>query len=336
MSVWGGLVLILVMAGYAVADEPALVRHVEQGERLLGRGQLDEAIDEYEKALAAGAGSAMFLNRLGTLYLRAARYELAADTFKRSLQERADQLPIYSKLGEVYLAGGELDSAIHYVRAARMIAPQASSIHSSLAFLLLQRGGADLPVARAHLDTALQLAPDNAEANRYLGYYYTQIDSLDQAIAAYVRVTELQPDSFEAYNNLGFLHAAEEDFSRALEYYAMARARVTEPHLAYAINDRMAAARAILEGQLRARFVLVGTRAEALVLHQRLSSGENFGRLAREYSTAPNADAGGDTDFFAPGELLPAFEQAVLQLKVGEISEVLELTMGYFVIQRLN
>ena len=67
------------------ADEPVVVQHVDEGERLLAAGQLEAAIQAYEKALAAGAGSALFLNRLGSLYLRAERYDEAASTFRRSM-----------------------------------------------------------------------------------------------------------------------------------------------------------------------------------------------------------------------------------------------------------
>jgi Flp pilus assembly protein TadD len=332
-------VLLMHLAVVSVwADEPVVVQFVDQGEQLLAEGQLGPAIEAYEKAMTAGAGSALFLNRLGSMYLRAERFGRAAATFRLSIAEKPGQLPVYSKIGEAFLAAGELDSAIHYVQEARLIAPEASSVHSSLAFLLLQReaGEDDLRHARAHLDTALQLDATNAEAYRYLGFFYTQADSLELAENAYVRITELVPDHFEAYNNLGFLHLMMEDPEGALRYYEQAKERVAEPYLVYAINERMEAARAVIQGKMRARFILVRTREEAAALLARINNGEDMGQLAKEHSLAPNADSGGDTDYFGAGELLPEFEQAVLGMDVGALGDVVELEMGFLIIQRLN
>ena len=58
--------------------------------------------------------------------------------------------------------------------------------------------------------------------------------------------------------------------------------------------------------------------------------------LAQQFSLAPNAQDGGDLGFFGPGELLPVFEEAVVQLAIGGLSEVLSIPMGYVIIQRLN
>jgi parvulin-like peptidyl-prolyl isomerase len=40
--------------------------------------------------------------------------------------------------------------------------------------------------------------------------------------------------------------------------------------------------------------------------------------------------------FFGPGELLPAFEQAVAHLSIGEVSPVVQVPTGFMVIQRLE
>ena len=87
---------------------------------------------------------------------------------------------------------------------------------------------------------------------------------------------------------------------------------------------------------MRARYILVDSRSKADELYRRIQAGEDFEPLARQFSLAPNAEDGGDVDFFGPGELLPAFEEAVLQLQVGQVGEVVETPMGYLVIQRLN
>lgn len=325
---------LVLIGGGGFAEEPDIVRYVQQGEAFAAQGQLEPAIAEYEKALAAGAGSAAFLNRLGVFYLQAQNLAQAHRTFHLSLREKPAQLPVLSRLGEVFLASGQLDSAIYYVEQARLLAPQASPVHSSLGFLYMQ--GGDLKRARAQLDTALHFDPENPEAHRYLGFYFTQMDSLEAAIEQYMEIVRLVPDHFEAYNNIAFLLAQQGSYARALEYYEQARERAVEPALIYSINARIEAVRAMMEGKMRARFILVNAQAEAQDLSQRIQSGEDFAELARQYSQAPNAQDGGDVDFFGPGELLPEFEEAVLQLEVGEVSGAVQIPVGFLIIQRLN
>ena len=83
---------------------------MQQGDQFAAQGKLEPAIEEYEKAMAAGAGSAAFLNRLGEMYLFAQKPDRALAVFQRSLREKPGQLPVYSKLGEIFVAAGRLDS----------------------------------------------------------------------------------------------------------------------------------------------------------------------------------------------------------------------------------
>jgi len=331
---WFCCTAALTLSGWLGAQEPETVQHVQKGEFFAAQGRLDLAIEEYEKAMAAGAGSATFLNRLGDFYLQAQGFDQAVEVLHRSLRERPGQLPVYSKLGEAFLGAGRLDSAIYYVEQARRLVPEASPVHSSLGFLYLQLG--EINRAKAHLDTALLLDPQNPEAHRFLGFYYAQADSLDRAIEHYLTITELLPKDVEAHNNIAFLYAQQRKYSQALEYYKKAKERAVEPYMVHTITTNLEAVRAIMEGKMRARYILVKTQTEARDLLQRLREGEDFGRLAQQFSQAPNARDGGDAGFFGPGELLEEFEEAVLQLEVGEISEVVGVPMGFMVIQRLN
>lgn len=92
-------------------------------------------------------------------------------------------------------------------------------------------------------------------------------------------------------------------------------------------------------GSERAASSIVRTRDQALSLakevHRRAKSGEDFARLAVEYSDEPNAAArGGSLGRFSRGQMVGAFEEAAFKLKVGEISEIIETPFGFHVIQR--
>jgi parvulin-like peptidyl-prolyl isomerase len=74
-------------------------------------------------------------------------------------------------------------------------------------------------------------------------------------------------------------------------------------------------------------------RKKAVAAHQRAVAGEDFAGLAVELSEGPNALKGGDLGFTTRGQMVPSFDDAVWVLKPGEISGVVESTLGYHVIK---
>ena len=311
-----------------------IVEAVLRGDSLWAQGQPKQAIAEYEKARELGAGSAMFLNRLAGLYMQTGSYSQAAESLQQSLTEDPRQLPVYLALGEAFLAIGQLDSSIFYVEQASILAPDSTKVHSSLAYLYIQDG--QIERARERIDRALLLDDKNLEAYRLYGLYYAQQDSVNRAIEYYQKLAELSPDNVEAYNNIAFLLAGAGRYPEALEYYELAKDQAQNPNLAQAITAKIEEVQAMLAGEMRARYILVETEASALEVLEKIARGADFSQLAQQLSIAPNASQGGDLGFFGPGELMPEIEEIVVQLKVGELSQVVKLPVGYIVVQRLN
>ena len=334
LSVVPSVLAVVVASWVSPARAQDIIELVQRGDVLLAQGMPKQALSQYEKALELGAGSAIFLNRLAGLYMQTGAYDQAAASLHKSLGEDPKQLPVYSALGEAFLAMGKIDSAIFYVEQARILAPSSSTIYSSLGFLYMQKG--QIERVREQLDRALELDRKNPEAHRLYGFYYSQQDSVDRAIAAYQRMGELLPDEVEPFNNMAFLHVSAQRYSEALKYYKMAKERVQDPYLAQAIQGNIEAVRAIVAGKMRARYILVKTEASAVGVIDQLAKGSDFAQLAQQNSIAPNAQDGGDLGFFGPGELMAEFEEAVLQLEVGQLSEIVEVPMGFMIIQRLN
>jgi len=72
-------------------------------------------------------------------------------------------------------------------------------------------------------------------------------------------------------------------------------------------------------------------RAESLL--DRARKGEDFAKLAKEYSMDPSASQGGDIGLTEKGELEPAYEEAAAKLKVGEIGGTVKTSYGFHIIK---
>lgn len=87
--------------------------------------------------------------------------------------------------------------------------------------------------------------------------------------------------------------------------------------------------------QFRARHILVPTQGVAQDLVTQLDGGADFQELAKEHSTGPTGPNGGDLGWFAPGQMVKPFSDAVATLEDGAYTATpVQTQFGWHVILR--
>ena len=88
--------------------------------------------------------------------------------------------------------------------------------------------------------------------------------------------------------------------------------------------------------KVRCAHILVEKESVAKHILDRLNAGEDFSKLAEEYSIDGSRRRGGDLGYFGRGAMVKEFENASFALKQGEVSGIVKTQFGYHIIKRLE
>ncbi|MCX6544313.1 MAG: peptidylprolyl isomerase [Acidobacteria bacterium] len=111
-------------------------------------------------------------------------------------------------------------------------------------------------------------------------------------------------------------------------FYDQNKPRFHEPESVHA-SHILIRAEEQADGATKAR-----AKAQAADLLSQIKKGAKLADLAKKFSQDPgSAQNGGDLGFFARGQMVAPFDQAVFALKPGQMSGVVETPFGYHIIQ---
>jgi len=162
------------------------VARTNLGTSLMERGQLDDALSNFQIALAVRSHS------------EHRHYSLSLAL-------------IHDSVGNVLARKGRLDEAIVHLRQAIGLRPDYPDAHYNLGTALFQKG--DLDGAIAEWRTTLSIHPYDAGAHTGLGNALVQKGFLGEAADHYEKALQSEPDSILPLNNLAWVMSTGPDDS---------------------------------------------------------------------------------------------------------------------------
>jgi tetratricopeptide (TPR) repeat protein len=135
------------------------VAHNNLGNDLLRRGQVAEAIVQYQQALAIQPGYELAHCNLGAALLQRGEVDEAIVEFQKALALQADLSAAHEQLGNALIQKGQVDEAVMHYEKALESQPDLTQAHVDLASALLEKGQAR--EALAHGWAALKMQPDD-------------------------------------------------------------------------------------------------------------------------------------------------------------------------------
>lgn len=82
-----------------------------------------------------------------------------------------------------------------------------------------------------------------------------------------------------------------------------------------------------------ARHILVDSEEQCLQLKDRIANGEDFGDIAREFSSCPSKAQGGDLGQFGPGMMVKEFDAVVFSAGVNTLQGPVKTQFGYHLLE---
>ena len=82
-----------------------------------------------------------------------------------------------------------------------------------------------------------------------------------------------------------------------------------------------------------ARHILVDNETLSEDLKTRIMAGEDFASVAREHSTSPSSQQGGDLGTFGPGQMVQEFDTVVFSANLNEVQGPVKTQFGYHLIE---
>jgi len=175
------------------------------GTALFQKGQVDDAIQQYQNALKIYPRYAAVYYNIGNALLQKGQVDDAIRQFQDALKINPNYAAAYTNLGNALLQKGQLDEAIQQCQNALKINPNVAAACYNIGTALLRKGQVDEAIQQ--FQNALKIDPNYAEAYNNLGTALFKKGRKEEALAQFQEALRLKPDYVDAQYNLDKVEA---------------------------------------------------------------------------------------------------------------------------------
>ena len=198
-------------------DGQSSFAHNNLGNALADQERLEEAIDQFQKAIQLNPNDADAAYNLGNAWARQGSFEAAVKQLQQALQMDPDNAMAAYDLGNVRARQGRFDEAIGDFELALRIDPGLAKAHYNLGSLLGKQG--KLNEAVEQYQKALQIDASYVRAYYGLGTALTTQGQLDRAIDSFQAGLRVQPNVPELHDGLARVLVLQGRKEEALQHY---------------------------------------------------------------------------------------------------------------------
>ena len=194
--------------------------HSNLGVALVKLGRVAEAISHYREALRIWPAYATARKNLGTALMKAGDSGAAIEQYRLALSLRPDDAETHNNLAIALASTGRAEEAVVHHREALRINPRYAQAQQDLGVTLLAAGrsGETVEVYRR----AVQEQPRDASARRQLGAALASAGDTAGATREFEEALRLRPDYPQAHNALGLIRASRGDLPGAIASFEAA------------------------------------------------------------------------------------------------------------------
>ena len=214
--------------------------HLSKGRILYGSGKLEEALTEYNLAIAEDADNPQANMAAGLIYKQLSRLKESYEAFKKVIGVQPGNVTAHLNMGEVHATAGAFEEAIASFREVLRLAPGSREAKAAEFFIKASEDGlavrklfeeaSDAMKNEKYSEVAdiykkiLSIEPANSYALYNLGVAYYETDRLDDALDVLKKSVEINPKDIMARLQLATVYDKMARQEEAIAEYEMVAA----------------------------------------------------------------------------------------------------------------
>lgn len=171
----------------------------------------------FRRAVAITNGNALALSNYGLALADRGESDQAIRQYKKAILAEPNYVNSYLNLGNAYRQKGRIPEALEQYREALRIKPDFSDASRAIALILAEQGHGDIAVTE--YEKAIRENPDDPNAHLTLGILLEKQGRADEALNHFERAIEINPAFDKAYYNAAALLSGRGDADKAARYY---------------------------------------------------------------------------------------------------------------------